>query len=98
MNDAADREELESDDAAQQALARDILARDRRHVWHPFTQHGTEAEPILIAGARGASLYDAEGREILDLISSWWTCTPGLTSPKHEAAGGPPDRRRGSST
>ena len=43
MNDAADREERDSDDAAQQALARDILARDRRHVWHPFTQHGTEA-------------------------------------------------------
>jgi len=77
VNDAADREEHESDDAAQQALARDILARDRRHVWHPFTQHGTEAEPRLIAGARGASLYDAEGSEILDLISSWWTCTHG---------------------
>ena len=70
MNDQADREEQETHRAAQGALARDILARDRRHVWHPFTQHGTEAEPILIAAARGASLYDAEGREILDLIAS----------------------------
>ena len=68
MNDQADREERYSDSAAQEALARDILARDRRHVWHPFTQHGTETEPLLIAGARGASLYDAGGREILDLI------------------------------
>jgi hypothetical protein len=59
VNDAAYREAGDSDAAAQQALARDILARDRRHVWHPFTQHGTEAEPRLIAGARGASLYDA---------------------------------------
>ena len=81
MNDAADREECETDRAAQEALARDILARDRRHVWHPFTQHGTEAEPLLIAAARGASLYDAEGREILDLISSWWTCTHGHSHP-----------------
>ena len=81
MTDAADREERESDYAAQQAMARDILARDKRHVWHPFTQHGTEAEPRLIAGARGASLYDAEGREILDLISSWWTCTHGHSHP-----------------
>jgi len=80
VNDAADREEGDSDDA-HQALARDILARDRRHVWHPFTQHGTEVEPRLIAGARDASLYDAEGREILDLISSWWTCTHGHSHP-----------------
>ncbi len=82
MNDHADREEQDADRVAQAALARDILARDRRHVWHPFTQHGTEAEPLLIAAARGASLYDAEGREILDLISSWWTCTHGHSHPK----------------
>ena len=81
MNDQADREEHDAHRAAQDALARDLLARDRRHVWHPFTQHGTEAEPLLIAAARGASLYDAEGREILDLISSWWTCTHGHSHP-----------------
>ncbi|MGC1347018.1 MAG: aminotransferase class III-fold pyridoxal phosphate-dependent enzyme, partial [Methyloceanibacter sp.] len=82
MNDADDREERDIEVVAQAALARDILARDRRHVWHPFTQHGTESEPLLIAGARGASLYDAEGSEILDLISSWWTCTHGHSHPK----------------
>ena len=82
MNDADDREECDIEVVAQAALARDILARDRRHVWHPFTQHGTESEPLLIAGARGASLYDAEGSEILDLISSWWTCTHGHSHPK----------------
>lgn len=80
MNDAADGEERERA-AAQRALADDILARDRRHVWHPFTQHGTESEPLLITRARGASLYDQEGREILDLISSWWTCTHGHSHP-----------------
>jgi adenosylmethionine-8-amino-7-oxononanoate aminotransferase len=86
MNDAADREEREVDAAAQAALASDIIARDRRHVWHPFTQHGTEGEPLLITGARGASLYDAEGREILDLVSSWWTCTHGHAHPAINAA------------
>ena len=67
-------------------IARDIIARDRRHVWHPYTQHGTEAEPTVIARAKGASLFDAEGREILDLISSWWTCTHGHSHPKINAA------------
>jgi hypothetical protein len=44
--------------------AAEVLARDKRHVWHPYTQHGTESEPIVIARAKGASLFDAEGKEI----------------------------------
>jgi adenosylmethionine-8-amino-7-oxononanoate aminotransferase len=66
--------------------AADILARDRRHVWHPFTQHGTESEPIVLAGAKSASLFDAEGNELLDLVSSWWTCTHAHSHPKLNAA------------
>jgi len=66
--------------------ARDVIARDKRYVWHPYTQHGTEAEPTVIARAKGASLFDTEGREILDLISSWWTCTHGHSHPKINAA------------
>jgi adenosylmethionine-8-amino-7-oxononanoate aminotransferase len=62
--------------------ARDIIAGDRQHVWHPFTQHGTEGEPTVIARAKGASLFDAGGKEILDLVSSWWTCTHGHAHPK----------------
>ena len=67
-------------------LARDLLARDRRHVWHPFTQHGTERDPIVLIGAKGALLFDVEGNEILDLVSSWWTCTHGHSHPKLNAA------------
>lgn len=65
---------------------RDIIARDKRYVWHPYTQHGTEAEPLVVARAKGASLFDADGREILDMISSWWTCTHGHAHPKINAA------------
>lgn len=67
-------------------VTRDVIARDRRYVWHPYTQHGTEGEPTVIARGMGASLFDAEGREILDLISSWWTCTHGHSHPKINAA------------
>ncbi len=67
-------------------VTRDVIARDRRYVWHPYTQHGTEGEPTVIARGKGASLFDAEGREILDLISSWWTCTHGHSHPKINAA------------
>jgi adenosylmethionine-8-amino-7-oxononanoate aminotransferase len=68
------------------SLAQDVLARDRQHVWHPFTQHGTEGDPIVLTRAKAASLFDAEGNEILDLVSSWWTCTHGHSHPKLNAA------------
>ena len=67
-------------------FAEDVLARDRRYVWHPFTQHGTETDPIVIARAKDASLFDAAGKEILDLVSSWWTCTHGHSHPRLNAA------------
>ncbi|MGB6427866.1 MAG: adenosylmethionine--8-amino-7-oxononanoate transaminase [Methyloceanibacter sp.] len=81
MSDAPDKAESGGAPLGD-ALAQDIIARDRRHVWHPFTQHATEAEPLLLTGALGASLFDAEGREILDLVSSWWTCTHGHAHPR----------------
>ncbi|MFW2392811.1 MAG: aminotransferase class III-fold pyridoxal phosphate-dependent enzyme, partial [Methyloceanibacter sp.] len=66
--------------------ADDVIARDKRYVWHPYTQHGTEPEPTVIARAKGASLFNTDGREILDMISSWWTCTHGHSHPKINAA------------
>jgi adenosylmethionine-8-amino-7-oxononanoate aminotransferase len=71
---------------ARASSAADVLKRDRRYVWHPFTQHGTESEPVVITRAKAASLFDADGKEILDLISSWWTCTHGHSHPKLNAA------------
>jgi len=78
VNDTANRH--------QTSAARDVIARDKRYVWHPYTQHGTEVDPTVIARAKGASLFDADGREILDLISSWWTCTHAHAHPKINAA------------
>ena len=49
-----------------------ILASDRRHVWHPFTHTATADDPLVIESAAGAVLHTADGREILDCISSWW--------------------------
>ena len=55
-------------------------------VWHPFTQHGL-GEPIVeIARSSGSFLYTADGRKILDAISSWWVTTHGHGHPKILAA------------
>ena len=60
----------------------DISAADQRHLWHPYTQHGLREEPIPIARAEGAYLYDTSGRAIFDGISSWWVTLHGHTQPE----------------
>jgi adenosylmethionine-8-amino-7-oxononanoate aminotransferase len=55
-------------------------------VWHPFTQHGLE-EPIPVVNrALGAVLHTADGRRIIDAISSWWVTTHGHCHPGIVAA------------
>jgi adenosylmethionine-8-amino-7-oxononanoate aminotransferase len=55
---------------------------DRRHVWHPYTQHAIAPAPIPIARAEGAVLVDVDGREIIDAISSWWVTLHGHAQPE----------------
>ena len=55
-------------------------------VWHPFTQHGL-GEPVpLVERADGAALYTADGRRVIDAISSWWVTTHGHCHPRIVAA------------
>jgi len=63
-----------------------LLERDRRALWHPYTQHGLEADPLPVASAQGALLRLADGRELVDAISSWWTCLHGHGVPEIAAA------------
>ena len=51
-------------------------------VWHPFHQHGL-GEPIpLVTHGDGAALHTADGRRIIDAISSWWVTTHGHNHPR----------------
>ncbi|WP_414902515.1 adenosylmethionine--8-amino-7-oxononanoate transaminase [Sphingomonas flavalba] len=55
-------------------------------IWHPFTQHGL-GEPIpLVTRAEGAVFHTADGRRIVDAISSWWVTTHGHNHPRIMAA------------
>jgi len=42
-------------------------------VWHPFTQEALDPLPIHIVKAEGVWLHTADGRKLIDGISSWWT-------------------------
>lgn len=56
-------------------------ALDREHVWHPYTQHGIVPDSIPTVRAEGSYLVDADGRRILDAISSWWVTLHGHAHP-----------------
>ena len=55
-------------------------------VWHPFTQHALTPDFPSIARGEGAWLETADGKRILDAISSWWVITHGHRHPKIVAA------------
>lgn len=50
----------------------DLLNLDKKLIWHPFTPLVSEISPILIDKAEGVYLHTADGRKIIDAISSWW--------------------------
>lgn len=50
----------------------DFVQKDRNLIWHPFTQEKTADSPIVICKGKGAYLYDDQGKQLLDLVSSWW--------------------------
>jgi adenosylmethionine-8-amino-7-oxononanoate aminotransferase len=68
----------------------DLLAADRTHVWHPFTQQQDwcegEAEALLIDRAEGTNLYDREGNAYIDGVSSLWCNVHGHCHPAIDAA------------
>ena len=55
-------------------------------IWHPFTQHGLREAIPEIVSAQGATLRTADGREVIDAISSWWVTTHGHAHPTIVAA------------
>jgi adenosylmethionine-8-amino-7-oxononanoate aminotransferase len=58
---------------------------DREHVWHAFTQM-SEYEPLVLDRAEGCRLYDIQGREYLDGVSSLWCNIHGHRHPEIDAA------------
>lgn len=58
----------------------------RSPVWHPFTQHGLNEPVPLVTHAEGAVLHTADGRRVIDAISSWWVTTHGHRNPRIMAA------------
>jgi adenosylmethionine-8-amino-7-oxononanoate aminotransferase len=51
------------------------------HIWLPYTQMQTTPAPLAVAATDGVRLKLADGRELIDGVSSWWTACHGYNHP-----------------
>jgi adenosylmethionine-8-amino-7-oxononanoate aminotransferase len=61
--------------------AEEILRLDREHVWHPYA--AVPSGPVhAVARADGVRLTLADGRKLVDGMSSWWAAVHGYNHPR----------------
>ncbi len=65
-----------------------LVARSLLAVWHPCSQmkHYQTYPLLAITHGRGVWLYDDQGRQLLDAVSSWWVNLFGHCNPRINAA------------
>jgi adenosylmethionine-8-amino-7-oxononanoate aminotransferase len=64
----------------------DRMASDLSNIWLPYTQMKTSPAPLTVVSAQGVRIRLADGRELIDGISSWWTACHGYRHPHIRAA------------
>lgn len=58
--------------------------KDLQYIWHPCSQMKDyeQLPPIVIEKGKGVYLYDKNGKEYIDIVSSWWCNLLGHCNPK----------------
>ena len=64
----------------------ELLQLDREHIWHPYAAIPNSAPIYPVVAARGVRLQLADGRELIDGTSSWWSAIHGYNHPVLNAA------------
>ncbi len=58
-----------------------LIERDRKTVWHPYSDKDLYGIPVPVASASGSCIIDQNGKKYIDAISSWWTTIHGHSHP-----------------
>lgn len=58
-----------------------LSQKDKLYNWHPYTQHQTTGLLPAIVKGEGVYLWDENGKEYIDAISSWWVNPFGHSNP-----------------
>ncbi|HVU96635.1 MAG TPA: adenosylmethionine--8-amino-7-oxononanoate transaminase [Puia sp.] len=58
-----------------------LTDRDRRVIWHPYTQHKGYLPPIPVVKGKDSLLFDDQGKSYIDAVSSWWVTIHGHANP-----------------
>src|SRR5579871_300666 len=63
-----------------------LLTLDREHLWHPYGGMPAATSPLPVVSAEGVRLRLADGRELIDGMSSWWCAIHGYRHPALDGA------------
>jgi adenosylmethionine-8-amino-7-oxononanoate aminotransferase len=64
----------------------DWIEFDKQHIWHPYSAVGSDLPIYPVVSADGVRLRLADGRDLIDGMSSWWCAIHGYNHPKLKRA------------
>ena len=68
-------------DESARRKAKSILGYDRRCIWHPYASLKNPPPVRVAASASGTDITLADGRRLVDAVSSWWCVAHGHNHP-----------------
>ena len=58
-----------------------LIKRDAKNVWHPYSAFNAQSPIYPVASADGVMLTLADGQQLIDGMSSWWCAIHGYNHP-----------------